>query len=291
MRFAHGLATVGAVKHAPAAPGHDHSTADLAELLDLDARVLGGYLDELVGWAGRLAPDDVRTVVDLGAGTGVGSLALARRFGAAEVVAVDRSAEMLHRTLASAGGAGLAGRLRTLQADLDERWPAQVDRADVVWASSSLHEVADPDRLLRDVLAAMRPGGLLVVVEMDALPQVLPDDVGAGVGARCTAALVDAGWNAHPDWRPHLERAGFDVVEQRTVSLASSSDAVTTARYARAWLSHVRRALEGRLSAADLSTLDRLLAHRGPDAVLDRADLLVRGSRTAWAARRPSTTP
>ncbi len=281
------MARVGAVTHTHATHGHDHATDDLAELLALDAQVLGGYLDALVGWAAALAPDDVRTVVDLGAGTGVGSLALARRFAPAEVVAVDRSAEMLHRTLAAARAAGLADRLRIVQADLDEAWPAEVDRADVVWASSSLHEVADPDRLLRDVLAALRPGGLLVVVEMDALPRVLPDDVGAGLGDRCTAALVEAGWNAHPDWRPHVQRAGFEVVEQRTVASASSADPTTTARYARAWLGHVRRTLDGRVGADDLSTLDRLLADRGPDAVLDRADLVVRGSRTAWAARRP----
>jgi SAM-dependent methyltransferase len=216
----------------------------------------------------------------------VGTLALARRFPSAEVVAVDRAAAMLHRTLAAARDAGLTGRVREVPVDLDEAWPSEVDGVDVVWASSSLHEVADPDRLLRDVLDALHPGGLLVVVEIDGLPQVLPDDVGAGLGWRCTAALIDAGWNAHPDWRPHLERAGFEAVEQRTVVSESSADPSTTARYARAWLGHVRRALDGRLGADDLATLDRLLADTGPDAVLDRPDS-VRGSRTAWAARRP----
>ena len=269
---------------------HDHrhsSDGDLAELLALDALVLGGYLDPLTAWVQTLAPDPVLTVVDLGAGTGVGSLALARRFGSAEVVAVDRSAEMLHRTSAAARAAGCADRLRTVQADLDESWPTEIGGADVVWASSSLHEVADPDRVLGDVFTAMRSGGLLAVVEMDALPQVLPDDVGAGVGGRCTAALVEAGWNAHPDWRPYLERAGFEVIEQRTVPLGSSADPATTSRYARAWLRHVRRALEGRLPTGDLATLDRVLADSGPDSVLDRPDLGVRGRRTAWAARRP----
>jgi ubiquinone/menaquinone biosynthesis C-methylase UbiE len=266
---------------------HDSLTADHdhSELLDLDARVLGGYLHELVGWTAALAPSDVRTVVDLGAGTGVGSLALARRFPTADVLAVDRTPAMLHRTLSTASDSG-AGNVRAVEADLDEAWPSDVEAVDVVWASSSLHEVADPDRLLRDVLAALRPGGLLVVVEIDGLPQVLPDDVGAGLGSRCTAALIDAGWNAHPDWRPRLERAGFEGVEQRTVVNESSADPSTTARYARVWLGHVRRALDGRLGADDLATLDRLLADTGPDAVLDRPDS-VRGSRTAWASRRP----
>ncbi|MEU6034278.1 hypothetical protein ABZ801_02605 [Actinomadura sp. NPDC047616] len=45
-------------------------------------------------------------------------------------------------------------------------------------AASSLYHVADPDRMLGDVHAALRPGGLLVVIEMDALPRFLPDGAG-----------------------------------------------------------------------------------------------------------------
>jgi SAM-dependent methyltransferase len=281
------------VPHAHAAHAHaadGHPAADHSELLDLDARVLGGYLDELVGWAGELGPADVRTVVDLGAGTGVGSLALARRFPAAEVVAVDRTTGMLHRTSSAAADAGWAGRVRAVHADLDDAWPAEIDRVDLAWASSSLHEVADADRLLRDVWRALRPGGLLAVVEIGSLPRFLPDDVAPGLETRCAAALTEAGWNAHPDWRPHLERAGFDVVAVRHLSLEGTADPATSARYARAWLRHVRRGLDGRLSADDLETLDRLVADTGPGAVLDRADLVVRGGRTAWAARRPAPT-
>jgi SAM-dependent methyltransferase len=269
--------------------GSAHDTEELAELLDLDAAVLGGYLDELVGWTTSLPPADVRTVVDLGAGTGVGTVALARRFDDAEVIAVDRSEPMLQRTIAAAEVAGVAGRVRAVAADLDDTWPPSVGSADLVWASSSLHEVADPDRLLRDVLTALRPGGRLVVVEMDALPEVLPGGVGAGLGDRCQAALAQAGWNAYPDWRPHLERAGFEVVEQRSVALRSTADPSTTAAYARAWLRHVRRGLDGRLGADDLAALDGLLADSGPNAVLDGSRVAVRGSRTAWAARRPDS--
>jgi SAM-dependent methyltransferase len=280
-------------EHAAGRHDHEHDHEELADLLDLDAAVLGRYLDDLLDWAGALAPASTCTVVDLGAGTGVGSLALARRFPAADVVAVDRSPAMLDRIAAAAGGVG--ARVRTVPADLEEGWPAAAGRADVAWASSSLHEVADPDALLRGVGSALAPGGLLVVVEMDALPRFLPDDVAPGLEERVTAALTEAGWNAHPDWRPNLERAGFDVVEQRAFPARSEVDPALTARYARAWLGHVRRGLDGRASAADLHALDRLLADTGPDAVLDRRDLVVRGSRTAWAARitpdRPEEDP
>lgn len=277
-------------QHLPAAQGPDDE-AGLADLLDLDAEVLGPYLEEVTEWVGQLAPGTPRTVVDLGAGTGTGSLALARRFTAAEVVAIDRSASMLDRVRAAARGHGLADRLRVVQADLDLAWPAGVGTADLVWAASSLHHLADPDRVLRDVHAALDPAGLLVVVEMDALPRFLPDDVGRGrpgLESRCHDALEQADWNAHPDWLPHLQWAGFEVAAQRSFTIDANPAQPRTGRYARAYLRRVRSALHGRLATDDLDTLDHLLADDDPDAVLRRRDLSVRGTRTAWAARRPA---
>jgi SAM-dependent methyltransferase len=266
-----------------------HDEAGLADLLDLDAEVLGSYLDEVTEWVGQQAPDVPRTVVDVGAGTGTGSLALARRFGTAAVVAIDRSALMLQRLRAAARGQGLADRLRVVQADLDVAWP-ELGAVDVVWAASSMHEVADPDRVFRDVYAALNPGGLLVVIEMDALPRFLPDDIGLGrpgLEPRCHEALAQANWNSHPDWRPHLERAGFEIAAQRSFIIEASPAAPTTGRYARAYLRHIRSALDDQMATDDLNTLDHLLADDNPDALLRRRDLAVRGSRTAWAARRP----
>lgn len=268
---------------------HDHE-AGLAELLDLDAEVLGSYLDELTEWAGRHAPEVTRTVVDVGAGTGTGSLALARRFPAAEVVAIDRSATMAERLRAAAPETDAGGRLRVVLADLDVAWP-EVGAVDVAWAASSLHEVADPDRVLRDVHAALRPGGLLVVVEMDTLPRFLPDDLGLGrpgLEQRLHDALAQEGWNAHPDWQDHLQRAGFEIAGRRTFTLDVSPAPAATGQYASAYLRRIRSALEGDLSTDDLDTLDHLLSEGAPESLLRRHDLTVRGTRTAWAARRPS---
>jgi ubiquinone/menaquinone biosynthesis C-methylase UbiE len=261
----------------------------LAELLDMDAEILGSYLDEVTGWLGQYAPAAPRTVVDVGAGTGAGGLALARRFSTADVVAIDRSALMLERVRAAARTQGLADRLRVVQADLDVAWP-RIEAADVVWAASSLHEVADPDRVLRDVYTALNPGGLLVVIEMDTLPRFLPDDVGLGrpgLESRCHEALAKANWNSHPDWRPHLEQAGFEVAAQRSFSIEASPAPERTGRYADAYLRRIRFALDGKLAAEDLNTLYHLLAAENPDSLLRRHDLTLRGSRTAWAAHRP----
>lgn len=268
--------------------GHDHE-AGLADLLDLDAEVLGSYLDEVTEWVGQHAPEVPRTVVDVGAGTGTGSLALARRFRAAEVIAIDRSDVMLERLRTAALEQGLADRLRAVHADLDVAWPA-VGAADVAWAASSLHEVADPDRVFRDVHATLKPGGLLMVVEMDDLPRFLPDDVGLGrpgLEARCHEALAQANWNSHPNWRAHVERAGFEIIEQRSFTIDAGPAPPSTGRYAQAYLRRIRSALDGQLAADDLGTLDYLLADDNPDSLLHRRDLTLRGSRIAWAARRP----
>jgi SAM-dependent methyltransferase len=269
--------------------GHHHDEAGLADLLDLDAEVLAPLLDEVGRWAAQHAPEQVRTVVDVGAGTGTASLALARRFAAAEVVAVDRSATMLQRLREAATPQGLANRLRAVQCDLDAGWPP-VREVDLAWASSSLHEVADPDRVLGDIHAALSPGGLLVVVEMDGLPRFLPDDVGLGgpgLEPRCHEALAREGWNQHPDWRPHLESAGFDVLAQRTFSLDADPAPPATGGYAHAFLRRVRAALDGGLAPEDLDVFDQLVADDGPHALRHRADLALHASRTAWAARRP----
>ncbi|GAA1762892.1 class I SAM-dependent methyltransferase [Kocuria aegyptia] len=242
---------------------------------------------EVAAWATRYAVASPSRIIDLGTGAGAGALALARRFPAAEVVAVDRSPVMLDRVRAAARQQELGERVHVVHADLDTAWPA-VGAADLVWASSFLHEVADPGAVLQDVRAALRPGGLLAVVEMDGLPRFLPEDLGIGrpgLESRCHRALADAGWNAHPDWRPLLERTGFEVHGPHTVSTAAQHEPQVTAHYAQAWLTHMRPALRDRLAAEDRAVLDQLLTPEHPGALQHRRDLRLRADRTVWAAR------
>jgi SAM-dependent methyltransferase len=298
-------------------PGHQHGphqpdgSGALAELLDLDGEVQHAYLSDVTAWVRELAAGRPgRRILDLGAGTGGGTIALARRFAAADVIAVDQSDELLARIRAKALDLGLAGRVGTVRADLDAAWPA-IEPADLAWASNFLHELADPGRVLADVFAAIRPGGLLAVAEMDAPPRFLPDDLGLGrpgLEARCHAALEPGQAALEPeqaaleteaagpaprhgaDWGPRLEQAGFGLVARRTfiIDLRPPLPA-GTGRYARAYLRRIRPVLEGRLDAGDLAALDTLIDSDGPDGLLHRRDLSVRGTRTAWIARRAAT--
>lgn len=273
--------------------GEDHphpSGAELAQTLDLDARILGSYLDEATAWAGERAAQEPGSIIDVGAGSGVGTLALARRFPNAHITALDKSATMLAATLEAAAEQGLDGRVAGLEADLDEAWPASAT-ADLMWASSSLHELTDPERTMARMFEALNPGGLLIVVEMDSLPCFLPETLPAGsavepgLEARLHAALASNGWNQYPEWTAGLERAGF-AVERRHFPTTGSTTPELAARYARTFLGRMGSALAGTAAPEDLASLELLLGD-GPESVERRGDLVVRGHRTGWAARKP----
>jgi SAM-dependent methyltransferase len=267
---------------------HNHSGADvLAELLELDAEVLQTYLSELTAWLGELADREPRRIVDLGSGTGAGAIALARRFAQADVTAVDLSPQMLHRLSKKASVLGLTDRVLGVQADLTEDWPA-LGTCDLMWAASSLHEMADPDRVLVRAFDALRPGGLLAVTEMDFFPRFLPDDI--GMGRPGLEARVHAIVNKGPavDWTEHLARAGFVLEAKRPWAIDLPAPLPTaTGRYAQVCLQRLRSHLDGQLPAEDLVALDAVIDGDGPHGILRREDLTVRTVRTTWVARRP----
>jgi SAM-dependent methyltransferase len=257
--------------------GHAHSHAEhddagMAELLELDGAVLAAYLDEVTTWVAELVPEPPARIVDLGAGTGVGTVALATRFPSAEVVAVDNSPRMLERIRAVADP-----RIRTLEADLAHGWP-DVDRPDLVWAALSLHHVPDPEALLRQVHERLRPGGLLVISEMPDQPYFLGGDPWE---ERLHEAIASRhlGFDPHPDWTATLEKLGFHVTRREfPIEVAEPADLVR--RYFLTFLRRMRGGMAEQLAPGDLQTLDRILAE-------DAAGLLptVRTSRTVWVAR------
>ncbi|MCX5008182.1 class I SAM-dependent methyltransferase [Streptomyces sp. NBC_00638] len=291
--------------HAPSAAAHhhgshpvhqhgaDHDDDGQAEILDLDAEVLSEHIASITAWLPVEA--DPRHLVDLGCGTGAGTFALLRRFPRAEVTAVDSSASHLRRLVEKATTAGLADRVHTVRADLDAAWP-DLGTPDLVWASASLHHMADPGRTLRRVHDLLTPGGLFAVVELAGFPRFLPEDAPEerpGLEERCHAALDGHHAERMPhrgaDWGSELTAAGFTVEADRTVTVNMGpphTDAV--GRYALNSLRRLRGGVAQALAAEDLTALDGLLDNDSPHGILRRDDLTVRTERTVWAARRPT---
>ena len=118
----------------------------------LQARVRAELLERLV--VVRLEP---AVVLDLGAGTGHGALALKRRYRASQVVALDLAEGMLRQ----------AGRRQTLLRRFRRvcaeaaALPLRDASVDLVFSNLMLQWCPDPDRVLRECRRVLKPGGLL----------------------------------------------------------------------------------------------------------------------------------
>jgi SAM-dependent methyltransferase len=265
---------------------HDHghhqqhrADSEQAEILDLDAEVLAEHIAAITEWLPLKSGP--RQIVDLASGTGAGTFALLERFPEAHVTAVDASPGHLER-------------LRTVLADLDDAiWP-DLGTPDLVWASASMHHMADPGHALRAVRDLLAPDGLFAVVELAGLPRFLPENAPAnrpGLEDR-VHAVTDRLHAEHlphrgADWGQMLNAAGFAVAGELTVAVdIDGSRNAAIGRYALGVLQRIRGAAAAELAAEDLTALDRLLDTSSPHSVLRRDDLAVRTERTVWAARR-----
>ncbi|GAA1960213.1 hypothetical protein GCM10009738_38530 [Kitasatospora viridis] len=265
-------------------------------MLDLDAELLHQPLTEVTDWLAELTADTGATgatrILDLGAGTGAGTLALLRRFPDATATAVDMSAGMLERVRAKADAAGYGERVRTVEADLDGDWP-ELGPVDLAWSAAALHHVADPDDALRRLRKTIRPGGLFALVEIDGLPSFLPEDLGLGepgLERRCRAVVAARLAEELPylgaDWAPILGRAGFEVLPERRFAVELTSPLpADVARYAQLVLARNRERIGEQLDPADRAVLDALIDGPGEENVLRRKDLVVRAERRVWVAR------
>ncbi|MEU8239917.1 class I SAM-dependent methyltransferase [Actinoplanes missouriensis] len=259
----------------------------LPSLLDIDAEVARPQIDALTAHIAEIATNHpVKHILDVGSGTGTGTFALLRRFPDATSTAVDTSADMLRHLTDAARQHGFGDRVRTLQADLDAGWPA-VEPADLIWASSSIHHMADPDRVLREIRSTLAPGGLFVMIEMEAMPYFLPTGHADGLEGRCQAAAAEAKAEHLPhigsDWPARLEAAGLSVLEARLMTVELPAPLSEKAQlYAATVLGRYRTTLADRLSAADRAALDELLA---PGALAALPGVTVRSTRDVYFAR------
>lgn len=283
--------------HAPREGHHQHgdhqgdADSGQAEILELDAEVLAGHIAAVTEWLPLNGSP--HQIVDLASGTGAGTFALLERFPEAHVTAVDASPGHLRLLREKACARSVDGQVRTVLADLDDTtWP-DLGKPDLVWASGSMHHMADPDRALRTVRDLLAPDGLFAVVEMAGQPRFLPEHAPAdrpGLEGRVHAAAERRHGGHVPhrgaDWGPMLTAAGFTVAGELTVAVdIDGSGNAAIGRYALGVLQRIRGGATD-LAGEDLAALDRLLDTGGPHSILRRDDLAVRTERAVWAARR-----
>lgn len=265
-----------------------------------EAEVLGSFLDEASSLLADLCDRgglDVRRVLDVGCGPGVGTCVLAERFESAVVVAADGSPEMLENVTARAKRLGVSERVEIRLIELPDGLDS-LEKADLEWVSMVLHHVGDEAAALGGLRSRLEPGALLALVEFADPIRFLPHDadVGrAGVWERLDAAratwLADMraglpGTAASGDYPTMLEAAGFELVVDQTVEIHLDAPLDARAREAAsASLRLMREHVEPYADAADIEVLDVLTDDDNPAGIMRRSDALIHASRHLFVAR------
>ncbi|MDQ3700337.1 MAG: ubiquinone/menaquinone biosynthesis methyltransferase [Chloroflexota bacterium] len=142
----------------------------IARRYDLMNRLMTGGRDE--AWRRQAVdavfPEAVRVAIDLGAGTGDLSFALARAAPDARVLSLDFSAAMLREEDAKRRRLGLTRKVQPVLGDA-MAVPAASGSADAIITAFTLRNVADISHVLRECYRLLRPGGRLAVLELTPL--------------------------------------------------------------------------------------------------------------------------
>jgi 2-polyprenyl-3-methyl-5-hydroxy-6-metoxy-1,4-benzoquinol methylase len=103
-------------------------------------------------------------VLDVGCGTGAAVLMMAEAFPRSSFVGVDCHEESVHRANTAAAAAGVADRVVFVVQEASE----YVGTYDLICFFDSLHDMGDPEGVLRHARQALAPGGVVMAVEPQA---------------------------------------------------------------------------------------------------------------------------
>lgn len=104
-------------------------------------------------------------LLDVGCGPGNIALKLAQRFPHLTIVGLDRSRNMVRAACRAAAEARVEDRAFFQQADAGEL-PCPSGQFDVVLCNSVLHHLADPTKVLEEMLRAAKPDGAVLLRDL-----------------------------------------------------------------------------------------------------------------------------
>jgi ubiquinone/menaquinone biosynthesis C-methylase UbiE len=104
------------------------------------------------------------TVLDVGAGTGRFSLAMARVLQAGRVICLDLSLELLERLQEQAAKSGLGGRICILHSSASSSG-LEDGSVDLVVSNSLFHELSSPEAVAQEMHRVLKGGGQLILTD------------------------------------------------------------------------------------------------------------------------------
>jgi arsenite methyltransferase len=154
----------------------------------------------------KLNPGEI--VLDLGSGGGIDVLLSARRVGpTGKAYGLDMTDEMLALANANKRKAGVEN-VEFLKGEI-EHIPLPDDSVDVIISNCVINLSADKDRVLREALRVLKPGGRFAVsdvVTRGSVPDEIRQSVLLWVG--CIAGALEEN-----EYRAKLTAAGFETIE------------------------------------------------------------------------------
>jgi len=101
-------------------------------------------------------------VLDVGAGTGRFSLAIAKKLDTGKVICLDLSEEMLQHLKQKAEKKNLTERIQILKGEASSSG-LENESVDLVMSNSVFHELSSPEAVLAEMLRVLKPSGWVII--------------------------------------------------------------------------------------------------------------------------------